>query len=460
MSRPNFDRLAPRANAGLVIVIPLWAVLVAPPSATPVAEAERLAAEAIRLAPERPAAALGAARRALGLTTEFDPIAFVKAGRKGEVVEDEFVAAREEYRRHRSKLFAALGEALGRGGNRDAVRRFLGRAVTLDPRSADARLRLGRALLQAERGRDALATLLGGGGDLGADALAVAGEAADLIGLPSLQAELDRMRVLALPTETRPDLRDGLLRLPERARLSTGEPARAAPDAITLVYVADANCRSCSADLLDLRDLVKAPLQLWLMAAEPEQDAGLRSVVLSYKHRWPYLVGAGRAESLGWPSPAVVVVARAGFTVAVVRPPLSGSLPPVIQALQRKDVAETVPRAAWNRLPVERRGAPSPPALLANGFAPGEDEPAPAAFVRAAAAFDAGRHAEALRVVDELAAAEDAWLLGPEARNDRALCLAALGRRDEARRILLRIGDSRFQDAVDRALEGAGAPAR
>lgn len=444
----------------MAVLLLALAVLGAPTSATPVAEAERLAAEAIRLASERPVDALGAARRALDLTTEFDPIAFVKAGRKGEVVEDEFLAAREEYRRHRSKLFAAMGEALGRAGNRAATRRFLGRAVTLDPGSADARLRLGRAQLQAEQGREALATLLGGGGDLGADALAIAGEAADLVGLPSLQAELDRMRLLALPTGTRPELRDGPLRLPERARLSTGEPARVAPDAITLAYVADANCRTCSADLLELRDLVKAPLQLWLMAAEPEQDAGLRSVVLSYRHRWPYLVGTGRAEILGWPSPAVMALARAGFTVAVVRPPLSGSLPPVIQALQRKDVAETLPRAAWNRLPVDRRAAPPPPPLLANRLAPGEDEPAPEAFVRAVAAFDAGRHAEALRVVDALAAAEDAWLLGPEARYDRALCLAALGRRDEARRILLRIGDSRFQDAVDRALEGAGARPR
>ena len=34
----------------------------------------------------------------------------------------------------------------------------------------------------------------------------------------------------------------------------------------------------------------------------------------------------------------------------------------------------------------------------------------------------------------------------------RALAMAGLGRREEARRMLLRIGDSRFQEAVDRAL--------
>ena len=43
-------------------------------------------------------------------------------------------------------------------------------------------------------------------------------------------------------------------------------------------------------------------------------------------------------------------------------------------------------------------------------------------------------------------------------RLDRALCLAALGRREEARRMLLRTGDSRFQDDVDRTLEQVGTP--
>jgi hypothetical protein len=36
--------------------------------------------------------------------------------------------------------------------------------------------------------------------------------------------------------------------------------------------------------------------------------------------------------------------------------------------------------------------------------------------------------------------------------------LAALGRREEARRIVLRIGDARLEDAADRALDRIGAP--
>jgi Flp pilus assembly protein TadD len=80
----------------------------------------------------------------------------------------------------------------------------------------------------------------------------------------------------------------------------------------------------------------------------------------------------------------------------------------------------------------------------------------PGDFVAGLAAYRAGRYAEALRLF-EAAAGDDGWLLPPEARFDRALCLAALGRRDEARRMLLRIGDSRFQDAVDEALERVAA---
>jgi hypothetical protein len=91
--------------------------------------------------------------------------------------------------------------------------------------------------------------------------------------------------------------------------------------------------------------------------------------------------------------------------------------------------------------------------LLADGIAPGEDEPFPAEFTAAVAALRAGRAAEAQRLIDALEARGDGWLLPPEARLDRALCLARAGQRDAARRILLRTGDSRFEDAIDRLLE-------
>ena len=121
---------------------------------------------------------------------------------------------------------------------------------------------------------------------------------------------------------------------------------------------------------------------------------------------------------------------------------------------------ETLPRAAWNNRPPDRTPLPPPPGLLADGLAPGEDEPAPEAFSRALAAYRGGRPAEALRAFESLETQGDGWLLPAEARFDRALCLAALGRREEARRLLLRTGDSRFQEALDRALETVGTPGK
>lgn len=421
--------------------------------AGPVAEAERLAAEALQA---RPAEALASAGRALALTAEFDPIAFVKAGRKGEVVEDEFLAAREDYRRHRARLYEAMGEALLRGSRVAAARRYLGRAVLLDP-TGGGRTRLARALASEGRGREALDLLLGGGAELDTDALALASQAADLAGVPSLQAELDRVRLASPKLVPRPELLDGPVSLPDRARLSTGELFRVTGERLTLVYVADPSCRTCSADLLDLKGLAPPAARVVLFAAQPEQDASLRSVVTLYRHRWSFLVNAGDARERAWPAPSVVAFARGGLSVATVRPPLAASLRPVIDALSRRDVAETVPRPAWNRMPVARPSPAPAPGLLPNGLAPGEDDPAPETFAGAAAAFDAGRLADALKLIESVAAAEDAWLLPAEARFNRALCLAAMGRREEARRILLRIGDSRFQEAVDAALERVGS---
>jgi len=121
-------------------------------------------------------------------------------------------------------------------------------------------------------------------------------------------------------------------------------------------------------------------------------------------------------------------------------------------------VQETVPRPSWNRRPVDRSPLPPPPALLPEGIAPGEDAPAPPEFDAAVAAYRAGKAAEAQRLFDVLEAKGDGWLLPPEARLDRALCLARAGQRDAARRILLRTGDSRFEEKVDQLLEAVAEP--
>ena len=140
--------------------------------------------------------------------------------------------------------------------------------------------------------------------------------------------------------------------------------------------------------------------------------------------------------------------------------PLGPSLASVLQTFAQDDVRETIPRAGWNQRPVDRRPSVPPPGMLPEGLAPGEDDPAPTEFTAAVAAYREGRAAEAQRLFDALAARGDGWLLPPEARLDRALCLAKAGQGETARRLLLRIGDSRFQDQVDRTLEAVGTRRR
>jgi hypothetical protein len=171
-----------------------------------------------------------------------------------------------------------------------------------------------------------------------------------------------------------------------------------------------------------------------------------------YKYDWPFLVGSGAGPVPGTPPASLLVIAREGWIA--VRLPASriAALPDVLSLLAREDAVETRPRPSWNGRAVERAAAAAPPAFLPEGLAPGEDLPPPPAFTDALAAFRAGRFADAMRLLE--GASADGWLLPPEARLDRAVCLARLGRKEEARRLLLRIGDSRFHDEIDRVMEG------
>jgi len=426
---------------------------------SPLEQAERLAEEALRRAAEQPEACLGQARKALALTADFEPTAFVTPGRKGEVVEDAYVAARSDYRRHRARLYDAVGQCLARTGQQAAAARYLRRAAVLDPVGASP-VHLARSLVALGRGRAALDALLAqGASEIGAEALEVGQQAADAAGLPSLQVEIDRMRLLALPTTPRVDYRDGPLDLPEKARLSTGAPLRFDAETPILIYVAEPSCTSCSADLEALKRLAPAAARVVLLAQIPDQDQALRSAVSLYRYNWPFLMGPGVAVALRVSGPSLLVVGRGGFCAALVRPPFVLTLPGVIEIFARADVRESVPRSAWNRRPVDRKPSAPPPGLLGQGLAPGEDEPAPPEFGAAVEAYAARRFAEALRLFEALEQRGDGWLLPPEARLDRARCLAGLGRREEARRMLLRIGDSRFQEAVDRALEDVSSGA-
>jgi tetratricopeptide (TPR) repeat protein len=418
------------------------------------AEAERLAAEAVRLAPQDPAAALQKARRALAMTLEFVPTEFVTAGRKGEVVEDEFQAARDGYRRHRAGLYEAVGTALARRGDALAASRYQRRAFLLDP-TPDRGLALARSLNDLGRGREALDTVqraIAGLAGLKPGAAEVIARAADVAGLPSAQAEIDRGR-LAATLGKAVQLREGPLELPPGVRLSTSPVVRLDEAAITVLYASEATCRNCSADLEGLARQVPKDVRVIAVPPGDDQDQALRQVLALYKRTWPLLMGRDLAARLQLKPRSLLLVARGGWTLAVLQAPFGPELASALAALQRVDVQESVPRPSWNRRPVDRGPLPPPPGLLPEGLAPGEDEPFPPEFTAAVEAYRAGRANEALAAVDALEAKGDGWLLPPEARLDRALCLARAGQRDAARRILLRTGDSRFEDETDRLLE-------
>ena len=444
-------------------------VLALPPQAGPpggrgaTGEAERLGAEAVRLVPRDPAGALAMARRALALTAEFVPTDYVSAGRKGEVVEDEFQAARDAYRRHRAGLYESVGTALARQGNPLAASRYLRRTFLLDP-SPDRGLALARALNDLGRGREALDTVqraIGGLAGLKPEAAEVIARAADVAGLPSAQAEIDRGR-LAATLGKAVELREGPFEVPAGVRLSTSPVFRLEDAAITVLYASEASCRSCSADLEELARQVPRDARVLAVPPGEDQDAALRQVLALYRRPWPLLLGRDLAARLRLRPRSVLLVARGGWTQAVLQAPFGPELGTALAALQRVDVAETVPREAWNRRPVDRSAIPPLPGLLPEGLAPGEDAPPPPQFDAAVAAYRAGRAAEAQRAFDALEALGDGWLLPPEARLNRALCLARAGQRDAARRVLLRTGDSRFEEEIDRLLESvaAGAGAR
>jgi tetratricopeptide (TPR) repeat protein len=441
--------------AAIVVMTLAAAPVLAQPSA--VKEAERLAAEAIATAAARPDAALASARRALALTAEFQPTSFVRAGRRGEVVEDEYTAARTDYRRHRAPVYEAMGVALAAQGGHEAAVHYLRRAVVLDPDDGRA-ARLIASLLALGRGRAALDVLHERGkasGGIGPLLLPFLERAVDAEGRASVQVEIDFSRMSALQGRGLVT-RDGPVRLPADARLSTGAPLRldAAP---VVFYLAGRACTTCSADLEAIKRAVPEGTRVVLVPTHPDEDRALRQVVSLYRLRWPVALGAGVASALGGEEDHVVVVGRGGWIAVTLAPPFEPMLGDVVRILSRSDVAETPPRASWSRRPVDRAPLAAPPGLLPEGFAAGQDGPAPPAFEAALAAYRSGRFAEALRLFDTVGAADDGWLLPPEARLNRAIVLAAMGRREEARRIVLRIGDTRLEDAADRALDRIGA---
>jgi tetratricopeptide (TPR) repeat protein len=413
-------------------------------TAATVERAGRLATEAAAGCAGGDASAAARARQALDLTTEFEPTAFVKTGRKGEVVEDLYVEARKAYRSHRALLYQAMGECLAAEGATAAAARHLRRAVVLD-NAPERRIALARVRLKENAPAAALDLLLPLAGPA---SMALLEQAADAAGLASVQVEIDRVRFKAIEKVAPVD---GPVRLPTGARLSSGGPLRFEAEPVVF-YVPPSACLSCSADLQALkREAVGARVVLW--PEDPERDHAFRQVAQLYKYDWPFLVGVRPSMIPGLTLPALVVVGREGWSAARLPADRIAALPEVLAVVARRDLDEPRPRKAWNGRPADRGYvAPAAPAFLDEGLAPAEEGAASAAFTAGLAAFRAGRFQEALRSFD--AAAAEGALLPPEARLDRAVCIARMGRKDEARRILLRIGDSRFQDDIDRIMEG------
>src|SRR4030095_7883674 len=187
-------------------------------------------------------------------------------------------------------------------------------------------------------------------------------------GLPRPQAEIDRARIMAITTGGA-EWRDGPVTLPPDARLSSNPVARLDETPITVVYVAETSCRACSEDLEALKRTVPPGVRVLTVPEATDQDVALRQVLQLYRYNWPVVVGKGVATWLKTPPRSALIVARGGWAAAVVKAPFGPSLATVLQTFAKNDVRETIPRAGWNQMPVNRRTSAPPPAMLAEGLA-------------------------------------------------------------------------------------------
>jgi hypothetical protein len=177
------------------------------------------------------------------------------------------------------------------------------------------------------------------------EAAAVIEKAADVAGLPSAQAEIDRGR-LAANLGARVTLREGPFELPPGVKLSNAPLFRLEDAELTVIYAAEASCRNCSADLEELGRQVPKTVRVLTLPPGDDQDAALRQVLQLYKRPWPLLLGHDLGAQLKLEPRSLLMLARGGWTQAVLKAPFGQELGTALQALQRKDVQETAPRRA------------------------------------------------------------------------------------------------------------------
>ena len=68
------------------------------------------------------------------------------------------------------------------------------------------------------------------------------------------------------------------------------------------------------------------------------------------------------------------MVARGGWSAALLTAPFGRTLPAVLQAYGKVDIQETVPRPRWDRRPVDRRPLPPPPGVEKPGESGDKDD--------------------------------------------------------------------------------------
>jgi hypothetical protein len=139
---------------GIACVGWLGALLLASAAATGVRDAERLLAESQSALAREPQLAWVRAREAMQASAIFVASDFVRPGRKDEILEEQFLAARGAYRRHRALVYEGAGVSLARLSRHATAARYLHRSVELG--REEARTALMHALAASGREWEAL----------------------------------------------------------------------------------------------------------------------------------------------------------------------------------------------------------------------------------------------------------------------------------------------------------------
>jgi len=109
------------------------------------------------------------------------------------------------------------------------------------------------------------------------------------------------------------------------------QPVRLDEVPVNLIYMAEASCRSCSADLQSISRLVPRGVRVLMLPEIADQDAALRQVVDLYRYQWPLLLGRDLPRHLGMEARQVLLVARGGWSAAAMRPQSGPSVTPLCE---------------------------------------------------------------------------------------------------------------------------------